>query len=175
MTIHPANDGAPSWSQDGKWILLTSNRTGEAQVWKIPAEGGEAAQVTKHGGRNAIESPDGRYIYFLKGRFEFSISPYEDVSSLWRILPDGTESQVLDSVFAINYAVVKDGIYFIPAPRDRQFAIHFLSFSSGQTNQLASISKEVQYGFSVSPDERWILYSQMDHRYSDLMLVKNFR
>ncbi len=85
------------------------------------------------------------------------------------------ENEVLDSVYAFNYAVVKDGIYFIPAARDGRFAIYFLNFSTGRTSQLASIAKQVQYGFSVSPDERWILYPQVDHQGSDLMLVENFR
>jgi hypothetical protein len=80
----------------------------------------------------------------------------------------------LESVYAFNYAVVKDGIYFMPAAREGQFSIHFLSFSTGKTSQLASIAKEVQYGFSVSPDERWILYPQQDHRGRDVMLVENF-
>ena len=179
LTSHPANDEGPSWSLDGKWIYFSSNRTGKDQVWKMPVKGGEAVQVTKDGGWIPFESPDG-HLYFLKG------GVLDLVSSLWRISSDGVETRVLDSVYAMNYSVVKDGVYFVLAPRaafpiwahpsDRpgQFAIHFFSFSSGKTSQLASIAKSVAYGFSVSPDERWILYPQIDHQGSDLMLVKNF-
>jgi Tol biopolymer transport system component len=166
LTIHPAVDRAPSWSRDGKWIYFDSNRTGEFQVWKMSTQGGDAVQVTKNGGWIPLESPDGRYTYFLK--------PEEPVSSLWRISADGVESQILDSVYAINFEIVKDGIYFMPAARDGRFAIHFLSLSSGKTSPLASITRFVVYGFSVSPDERWILYPQADHLTSDLMLVENF-
>src|SRR5262249_40979068 len=42
MTTNPANDGNPSWSHDGRWIYFDSARTGEQQVWKMPADGGEA-------------------------------------------------------------------------------------------------------------------------------------
>jgi hypothetical protein len=30
-------------------------------------------------------------------------------------------------------------------------------------------------GLAVSPDERWILYTQENQRISDIMLVENFR
>jgi hypothetical protein len=30
-------------------------------------------------------------------------------------------------------------------------------------------------GMAVSPDERWVLYTQEDQRSSDIMLVENFR
>jgi hypothetical protein len=30
-------------------------------------------------------------------------------------------------------------------------------------------------GLAVSPDERWVLYTQEDQRSSDIMLVENFR
>ncbi len=70
---------------------------------------------------------------------------------------------------------MKDGIYFVAQSRERRFAVHFLSFSSGKTSQLATIPKTVQWGFSVSPDERRILYTQVDREGSDLMRVENFR
>lgn len=40
----------PSWSRDGHWLYFASNRSGDDQVWRVPATGGEAVQVTKQGG-----------------------------------------------------------------------------------------------------------------------------
>jgi Tol biopolymer transport system component/predicted Ser/Thr protein kinase len=169
LTIGPANDEEPSWSQDGQWIYFGSNRNGESQVWKMPAAGGDALQVTSAGGNWPLESPDGRDVYFLRGEGSFQ--------SLWKTPVDGggKTMQVLDSVYAANYAVVKDGIYFIAQSREGRFAVHFLNFSTGKTSQLATIPKTVQWGFSVSPDERRILYTQVDHDGADLMRVENFR
>ncbi len=36
------------------------------QVWKMPANGGEAIQVTKDGGYAPLESPDGKFLYYTK-------------------------------------------------------------------------------------------------------------
>jgi hypothetical protein len=41
-------------------------RTGDQQVWKMPAEGGPAVQVTRDGGFAPVESPDGMFIYYTQ-------------------------------------------------------------------------------------------------------------
>ena len=46
MTTDAASDFSPRWSPDGKAIYFLSTRSGSSQVWKIPANGGEATQVT---------------------------------------------------------------------------------------------------------------------------------
>ena len=50
----------PSWSRDGRWIYFASTRTGRLEVWKVPAAGGQAVQITKRGGFAAFESQDGK-------------------------------------------------------------------------------------------------------------------
>src|SRR5439155_9559166 len=83
-----SDDTEPSWSRDGRWIYFASNRTRERQVWKVPSEGGEPVQVTKQGGGLAFESPDGKYLYYVK-----------DAPGIWRVLVDGGEEvQVFDSI-----------------------------------------------------------------------------
>src|SRR5262245_19732893 len=91
LTTDPAEDIVPSWSNDGRWIYFTSNRfaeggsaegkigegrVGRLQIWKMPAEGGEAFQMTKQGGFEPVESPDGRWLYFTQDRGS---------SSIWRM------------------------------------------------------------------------------------------
>lgn len=46
LTTHPENDNAPEWSRDGHHVYFISSRSGSAQVWRLPAAGGEAEQVT---------------------------------------------------------------------------------------------------------------------------------
>src|SRR5262249_24878949 len=66
LTSDPSQEVVPSWSRDGRWIYFASNRTGTYQIWKAPAEGGPAVQVTKGGGFHGHESMDGRYLYYAK-------------------------------------------------------------------------------------------------------------
>lgn len=59
-------DHAFSWSRDGKWIYFQSDRSGQWRIWKVPAEGGSAVQVTQNTGGAAFESVDGKYLYFTQ-------------------------------------------------------------------------------------------------------------
>jgi Tol biopolymer transport system component len=64
LTAEASLDAKPSWSVDGNWIYFGSDRSGVLQIWKLPANGGPAVQVTHHGGDSPAVSPDGRFVYF---------------------------------------------------------------------------------------------------------------
>jgi Tol biopolymer transport system component/DNA-binding winged helix-turn-helix (wHTH) protein len=167
LTTNPATDGVGSWSHDGKWIYFMSTRSGERQVWKMPAEGGAAIQLTRHVGYVAFESPDHRFVYYSKGRQE---------TSLWRVPVDGgEEQQLLDSVLWLNFVVAPDGIFFVPGHADGTWSIRFFNFQTGATTVVAPIEGQAAVGLSLSPDGRYILYSENDQQSSELMLVENFR
>ncbi len=175
MTSHPANDGNPSWSRDGHWIYFDSARTGEQQVWKIPADGGEAGavQVTRDGGFGPLESPDGRFLYYSKALY---------TTSLWKVPVGGGQAvKVLDSLSSHhNLAMVNSGIYFVPVRETgRGSAIQFLAFANNQIKPVASFEKALTStelgGLDVSPDGKWLLFTQFDQDGSELMLVENFR
>ena len=163
----------PSWSRDGQWIYFASTRTGRSEVWKVPAAGGQAVQITKRGGFAAFESQDGKSLYYAKGM---------DVDGLWSVAVNGgEEAPVLDfpkASFWGYWALVETGIYFVNTETGLQPALQFLSFAEKRVVHVAALDrKPVPFvaGMAVSPDERWILYTQEDQRSSDIMLVENFR
>lgn len=161
-------DGA-GYLGDGKWWYFTSSKTGRREMWKAPTEGGTPIQLTRDGGMQPQSSPDGRFIYY---------GAPERGRSLWRIpVAGGTEEKVIESLdVPMNYVVTEDGIYFIPAAGpDRRSAVRFRKLATGKTETLAELDKVTMWGMTVSPDRRTILYTQMDHRSDDLMLVDNFR
>jgi len=169
MTNHAADDRIPNWSADGRWIYFSSNRTGRPEVWKMPAEGGEESQVTRESGSAPAESPDGKDLYYLKQ------------GGLWRMpSAGGAESRVLETLYDRSYSVTRDGVYFMKRLAPVQPGpgivgeIQFLRFSTGEVQKLFSVPKPVFVGFSVSPDSRSILYTQIDHQGTDLMQVDGF-
>jgi hypothetical protein len=87
-----------------------------------------------------------------------------------------TLDQVLSSVIFRAFSPVNEGLYFIPAPgTDRKSSIQFLSFATAKVKSVAPMSGPPVEGLSVSPDGRFLLFSQRDVAGSDLMLVENFR
>jgi tricorn protease-like protein len=154
LTNNSFSNRPSAWSHDGLWIYVDSNRTGAFQVWKMPARGGEEIQITRKGGAVARESADGKFLYYLKNDNEFT--------SLWKVPSEGgEETQVLESVCCQNFAVVEQGIYFVPKPNS---SVKFLSFATGKVTTIAQLSGYAAYGFSVSPDGRWLLYAQYNRR-----------
>ena len=46
LTSDAASSTDPEWSPNGDAIYFVSSRSGSAQVWRVPAAGGEAVRVT---------------------------------------------------------------------------------------------------------------------------------
>ncbi len=170
MTTDPAEDKWPNWSQDGKWIYFSSTRSGREEIWKMPSSGGEAVQITRNSGDIPQESPDGKFLYYMKG--------WPDTVSVWRASVDeNQEAKVLDSVHSEGgWTVAKEGIYFFRPPDKMGHSdICFYEFEGGQIRKILTIQGPVNTRISVSPDGRTILYPQSDESGSVLMLVDNFR
>ncbi|NOT59883.1 MAG: hypothetical protein HOP19_06615 [Acidobacteria bacterium] len=171
LTTDAAEEVRPSWSRDGKWIYFGSNRTGDWQVWKTPVAGGSITQLTRHGGREAFESFDAQFVYYFIDNAR---------TGLWRVpVTGGEETRVIERAAQGHWALSSAGIYFLTPASDRSSThIQLFDFASGQIKTLLTMDRELIVkgpGFSISPDERWFLYANLDQSGSDLVLIENFR
>lgn len=67
------------------------------------------------------------------------------------------------------------GIYYADQPDRRKPQFLFHNFASGKAIRIATPQNDVYWGFSVDPDEKWILSTQGGGAGgSDLVLVENF-
>ena len=110
----------PEWSTDGLWVYYSSSLSGESQVWKFPAAGGEPVQVTRQGGSNPIASPNGKFVYFERGRGR---GRGAESGPIWRIPAEGGEEKLVtkDNAAATLqgcWAVLADGVYFVDLEED---------------------------------------------------------
>jgi Tol biopolymer transport system component len=167
-------EALPAWSRDGRALYVTSGRSGSLQVWRVPLAGGEPVQLTRGGGAEAAESPDGRVVYYAKVP--------EMGPGLSSVPADGgQEEQVLETVRFGYWAVAHRGIYFVDfdVPGDAPRPVRFFNFQSRQVTQVGTVENTVSWsntpGFAISPDGRWLLYTSLESTDADLMLVDNFR
>jgi Tol biopolymer transport system component len=171
LTSAASSAEVPSWSRDGRWIYFASDRSGGWEVWKMPSAGGSAVQVTRRGGFAALESPDGKVLYYAKGL---------GVPGLWRIPTDGGEESELISSLEAGYwgywAVVENGIYYLDMTATPGIA--FFNVTTHRTTRVFDLeyrpAREAP-GLAVSPDQGTILYTQVDALSRDIILVENFR
>jgi Tol biopolymer transport system component/DNA-binding winged helix-turn-helix (wHTH) protein len=173
LTYDADEDVTPSWSIDGRWIYFGCTRSGSMQIWKVRAEGGAAVQVTKQGGFEGFESPDGKFFYYAKGRA---------VPGIWRVpLAGGDETPVLDHHQAglwRYWAVTDKGIFFATAESPSHPVVEYYSFESNKISPVAKLDKplfKTDPGLAVSPNGQSLLIVQMDQSGSDIMLMEDFR
>jgi hypothetical protein len=157
-----------SYSRDGHWIYFSSNRSGRPEIWKMPAQGGDATRLTVNGGQMPLESPDGKSVFY-------ALIPAG--KGIGRVPVEGGEAVLVTGSTARDqaFAVGREGIYYASFPETptRQL-IRFLNFSTGENRPVVVANQEMGIGLSLSPDERYLIFTQRDHAGSDLMLVKDF-
>ena len=182
-TIHPLTsattyDARPRWSRDGRWVYFTSTRSGDFQIWKMPADAPDAAaaavRITRHGGIEADDSPDGRYLYYAK----------RGTPGVWRLPLDGPgaagEERVLDIGGEGRWVSRPGGILVLAGELGIPPAIRFFDFATQHTSQVLALPAEwdfVEYGgaLAVSPDGQCAVVNIERIVESDLMLVEGFR
>jgi Tol biopolymer transport system component/DNA-binding winged helix-turn-helix (wHTH) protein len=167
------SDGhGPNWSRDGKWIYFSSQEPGRQGVYRCPATGGNAILLSKDPfGGPAQESFGGETIYFGSGGRE----PALKKMTLAEGVP-GTVSEVsglLGKGAPFLWTLSPNGIYFVPNEAPYRSLCYF-DFATRQIRPVFEADKDFDSGLSLSPDGRWILYSQAGDEHSDIMLVDHF-
>ena len=175
LTQGPEEDMMPAWSSDGRWLSTSSPaavapiRSGRCQP---PA--GAAVQVTRHGAYECVESPDGKLLYFTKGRA---------VPGIWSLsLTSGEETlapELSQAGYWRSWGVTRQGVYFAAkGEAEGAYVVRLYRFSTRQVTTLATLAKEplwLQSGLALSQDGGQLLVAQLDQAVNDLMLIENFR
>lgn len=120
LTPGDAHHDGPDFSPCGGWIWFNSDATGHAQIWRMRADGSDAAPVFRDERVNwfAHPAPDGRHILYLAYRAGTTGHPRDQQVGLWLMTPDGGDRREVVSLFG------GQGTINVPcwAPDGRAFA-----------------------------------------------------
>ena len=96
-------ESEPLYSPDGKWIAFTGRQDGNANVYVMPAEGGEIKQLTFYDRDDVVESWswDSKTVYFSSNR-------YNDKTTFKVSVTGGTPERLFENYFNWPHNLVAD-------------------------------------------------------------------
>lgn len=164
-----------SWSRDGEWLYFGSDRSGSWELWKLRVDDppGSVRQVTRGGGISGMESADGRLLYYAR----------PDEAGLWRMSLNGGElpgesRKILEDLPRQgdwgNWSLAEGGVALARREEEGPLIV-FYDFSEEHLVPIARVPNIAVPSLAVSPDGRSFLYSRVEQRVSDLMLLENYR
>ena len=95
----------------------------------------------------------------------------------------GEESRISDKGEEGQWRLVDDGIYLLSRRPPRGFVLEFFAFATHRHRELVVIPASVmnlaynvsEPSVSISPDRHKMLFAQMDHADTDIIIVEGFR
>ncbi|MGH2538376.1 MAG: TolB family protein [Candidatus Promineifilaceae bacterium] len=150
LTNHPAADGMPAWSPDGRKIAFASDRSGNEEIYVMDADGSNVTRLTYDAAHDEWPawSPDGEQITFVRSIPDLNANDL--VGELLTMKADGS-----DVTSTSDHTSVKSQPAWSPDGRILAFSdgILYLLQPDGSTGR-------VEPGFdpSWSPDGRWLAY-----------------
>ncbi len=169
LTEQPPIQVVPRWSADGRWIYFRSNSDG--RMWKVRFEGGPAEVVPIDKATGATESADGKFIYFRRQEKPFGFFRVPAAGGA-----DETVLPMQEPPPWGYWTLTEKGIYFLV--NGEKPKIEFFDFATRETKDIWTMEKPAvtsDVGLAVSPDGKWLLFTQLDSNGSDIVLVNDFR
>jgi serine/threonine protein kinase len=154
------------FSPDGRLVAYASSREGTSPIWLKQVSGGEpfTNRSAEGPGATPVWSPDGQQLAFLSRR--------EGQSGIWTMAAFGGAPTLAKNLERSSRGLVcwsKTGqIYFVS-----QGNLYSLNTTNQQMTQVTNFdpAKPVERGFSVSPDEQQIAYSDIQDGKSDIFVA----
>ena len=165
LVISRGNLSRPVWSQDCRWLFASD---AQDVLYRVPSSGGQAERFTDH---------PSTYDVVVADRLIFNV-PEANGVVLWSKPAGGGPPAPLEGMPQVGYddawAATTAGIYYTDSS-STPISVSFYEFAS-RTRRMLMTLREAPIpgggpGIAVSPDGRWLLYSQSGDEQSEIMLV----
>ncbi len=153
LTRGNANDRQPAYSPDGEWVVFSSNRSGNLDLWQVSRKSGVVRRLTEDEAEDwdPAFTPDGKHIVWSSNR--------SGVFEVWMAHADGSAARQIthDGFDAENPTVTADGRWIVYVSTNPAKAGIWKIQPDG-----SGAVRLIQGTFAmpeVSPDGRYALYS----------------
>jgi len=167
LTNDPLPNFLPSWSSDGLAFYYCSTMTGREEIWKKYLDRDKPIQITRQGGFECVESPDGRYLYFTN---RDQLWTYDSSSGAVSLIPE------LSNYRIERYWHLGNGaIYFVT---DLQMEIQRFDLTTRTlqlVGKLPGFLPNALPGISLNQAENLLATSYINYRFGDIILTSNWR
>ena len=165
LATSQSNLSLPVWSQDCRWIFASDGR---ATLYRVPASGGAAEQFTHKRTYRAAVSGD---------RVTFNVATPQGIE-LWSRAAAGGSEQPLEGMPHLRYSdgwcAARSGIYYTSA-ESQITTVNFYDFASHRSKVVRPLTGTPAalggLGITVSPDERWLIYTRSADWQGDVILI----
>ncbi len=162
ITEGSAQDRQPVFSPDGEWILFTSNRSGDADIWKLSRKSGVLRRLTDDPAHDWDPSftPDGKQILWSSNR--------SGGMEVWVADTEGAGARQVsnDGLDAENPTATPDGWVVYTSGNPAHQGLWKVRLNGSGTTQL---SKSISYFPQVSPDGRYVVYQNVGQARNEIM------
>ena len=172
LTSDPTDERVSGVSRDGRFVYVSSNRTGQWNAWRYAIDGGSERQMTWDGGFVIQESFNGEGLYYTKA----------GEAGLWYSDFESREERRVHAGPAVqdwgNWQLTDDGFYYLERAGEVYPSVMFYSFSARTAQSIASLASPIvsnQRAFSIDSKGASLYYTRIDRMEADLMLVNAFR
>jgi tricorn protease len=126
------HESAPVFSPDGKSLAFTGRYDGNADVYVMPAEGGQPKRLTWHPAADTAVgwTPDGKRVIFASPR-----EAYADLDRLYTVPADGGVAEVLPMWRAEDGSFSADGTRIAYVP-NLKWQVAWKRYKGGQTTPI---------------------------------------
>jgi Tol biopolymer transport system component len=153
LTQGDSNDWQPTYSTDGEWVIFTSNRSGNLDLWEIAPKTGLLRRITEDPADDWDPgfTPDGKIVWGSNrtGNLEIWIAD-ADGANARQVTHDGADAE--------NPTATRDGWIVYSSGHPAKHGIWKIRQDGSQATRLSAGGVSVT---EVSPDGRYVAYRDL--------------